>query len=257
MNHSVLTQIDAKSKLLITFLGAVSTIAYSSLAAQLTLFSVSLLIALLIKRPALVFILYLLMALMMGLAVGCTVVITLFIPALGEMTVQNLLIPFLRGLTMMNLVMGLALSTKIENIMAALAQLRLPFVITLPSIVMIRFIPTFAYDVSQVWETLKIRGWQLNFAMLCTRPLLCARLIFTPILFRALKSSEALGVAAELKGLDRGLDNQAANAFSSEEKITYRDWIALGIGVLTVVLALVAEIYLNDWGITPNAVRIP
>ena len=257
MNHSLLTKIDARTKLLLTLLGAISTIAYSSLAAQLTLFALSFLMALLIKRPTLVFVLYLLMALMMGLAIGCTAVITFFIPALGEMTVQNLLIPFLRGLTMMNIVMGLALSTKIENIMAALSQLHLPFVITLPSTVMIRFIPTFAHDVSQVWETLKIRGWQLNFTMLCTHPLLCARLIFTPILFRALKSSEALGVAAELKGLDRGLGNCATRAFSSEEKLTKRDWAALGMGIFTVLLALAAEIYLGDWGIDPNAVRLP
>jgi len=37
--------------------------------------------------------------------------------------------------------------------------------------------------------------------MMTCRPLLCARLILAPILFRALKSSETLGVASELKGL--------------------------------------------------------
>ena len=253
MNTSVLTLIDARTKLLLTLLGAITTVAFSSLAAQLVLFAMSFIMALLIKRASLVLILYLLMALMMGLAIGCT----LIIPALGEMTIQNLLIPFLRGLTMMNLVMGLALSTKIENIMAALAQLRLPFVITLPSTVMIRFIPTFAHDVSQIWETLKIRGWQLNFKMLSTHPFLCARLIFTPILFRALKSSEALGVAAELKGLDKGLGSHATHAFCSERKLSERDWIAMSVGVLTVLLALIAEIYLGSWGIDPTAVRMP
>lgn len=257
MNTSILTQIDARTKLLLTLLGAITTVAFSSLAAQLVLFAMSLVMALMIKRISLILILYLLMALMMGLAIGCTLVITFFIPALGEMTVQNLLIPFLRGLTMMNLVMGLALSTKIENIMAALSQLRLPFVITLPSTVMIRFIPTFAHDVSQVWETLKIRGWQLNFKMLCFHPLLCARLIFTPILFRALKSSEALGVAAELKGLDRGLGQHEANAFSSEQTFDKKDWLALGLSVCTLILALMAEIYLGDWGFNPNVPRMP
>lgn len=257
MNASVLTLIDARTKLLLTLLGAITTVAFSSLAAQLVLFAMSFIMALLIKRASLVLILYLLMALMMGLAIGCTLIITLFIPALGEMTIQNLFIPFLRGLTMMNLVMGLALSTKIENIMAALAQLRLPFVITLPSTVMIRFIPTFAHDVSQIWETLKIRGWQLNFKMLSTHPFLCARLIFTPILFRALKSSEALGVAAELKGLDKGLGSHATHAFCSERKLSERDWIAMSVGVLTVLLALIAEIYLGSWGIDPTAVRMP
>lgn len=257
MNTSILTQIDARTKLLLTLLGAITTVAFSSLAAQLVLFAMSLIMALMIKRISLILILYLLMALMMGLAIGCTLVITFFIPALGEMTVQNLLIPFLRGLTMMNLVMGLALSTKIENIMAALSQLRLPFVITLPSTVMIRFIPTFAHDVSQVWETLKIRGWQLNFKMLCLHPLLCARLIFTPILFRALKSSEALGVAAELKGLDRGLGQHAARAFSSEQTFDKKDWLALGLSVCTLILALMAEIYLGDWDFNPNVPRMP
>lgn len=257
MNTSILTQIDARTKLLLTLLGAITTVVFSSLAAQSMLFAMSFIMALLIKRISLIFILYLLMALMMGLAIGCTHIITLFIPALGEMTVQNLLIPFLRGLTMMNLVMGLALSTKIENIMAALSQLRLPFVITLPSTVMIRFIPTFAHDVSQVWETLKIRGWQLNFKMLCFHPLLCARLIFTPILFRALKSSEALGVAAELKGLDRGLGQHAATAFSSEQMFDKKDWMAFALSVCTVFLALMAEIYLSDWGFNPNVPRMP
>ena len=257
MCTSVLTQIDARTKLLLTLLGAITTVAFSSLAAQLVLFVMSLLMTLLIKRVTLVLVLYGLMAIMMGLAIGCTAIITLFIPALGEMTVQNLLIPFLRGLTMMNLVMGLALSTKIENIMAALSQLRLPFVITLPSTVMIRFIPTFAHDVSQVWETLKIRGWQLNFKMLCFHPLLCARLIFTPILFRALKSSEALGVAAELKGLDRGLGQHAAKAFSSDQGFTHKDWLAFTLCLGTVTVALLAEIYLGDWGINPGSPRLP
>lgn len=257
MNTSVLTLIDARTKLLLTLFGAITTVAFSSLAAQLVLFAMSFIMAVLIKRASLVLILYLLMALMMGLATGCTLIITFFIPALGEMAIQNLLIPFLRGLTMMNLVMGLALSTKIENIMAALAQLRLPFVITLPSTVMVRFIPTFAHDVSQVWETLKIRGWRLNFSMLCAHPFLCARLIFTPILFRALKSSEALGVAAELKGLDKGLGSHATRVFCSEATLSQRDWIAMGAGVFTVLLALIAEIYLGNWGIDPTAVRMP
>lgn len=257
MNTSILTQIDARTKLLLTLLGAITTVVFSSLPAQLILFGMSLVMALLIKRASLVLILYVLMAFMMGLAIGCTAIMTFFIPALGEMTVQNLLIPFLRGLTMMNLVLGLALSTKIENIMAALSQLRLPFVITLPSTVMIRFIPTFAHDVSQVWETLKIRGWQLNFKMLCFHPLLCARLIFTPILFRALKSSEALGVAAELKGLDRGLGQHAAKAFSSDQTFAQKDCLTFILGIGTVIAALAAEIYLGDWGITPNGLKLP
>ena len=46
-----------------------------------------------------------------------------------------------------------------------------------------------------------INGWPVGPVMMTCRPLLCARLILAPILFRALKSSETLGVASELKGL--------------------------------------------------------
>ena len=57
MNTSILTQIDARTKLLLTLLGAITTVVFSSLAAQLMLFAMSFIMALLIKRISLIFIL--------------------------------------------------------------------------------------------------------------------------------------------------------------------------------------------------------
>ena len=239
MHETLLAQVDARSKLLLTLFGAICTIVFSSLGAQFSLFVFSFAVALLIKRPTLLVVLYALMAAMMGLAV------------------ENLVIPFLRGLTMMNLVVGLAMSTRIENIMVALSQLKLPFMLTLPSTVMIRFIPTFAHDVVQVWETLKIRGWQLGFGMLCRHPLLSARLIFTPILFRALKSSEALGVAAELKGLDKGLGKQASNAFSDKQAFSRLDFWLFVFATFGLATALFFELMLPELGISSGSMRLP
>lgn len=257
MHETLLAQVDARSKLLLTLFGAICTIVFSSLGAQLSLFVFSFAVALLIKRPTLLVVLYALMAAMMGLAIACTFVLIFFIPALGGLTVENLIIPFLRGLTMMNLVIGLAMSTRIENIMVALSQLKLPFMLTLPSTVMIRFIPTFAHDVVQVWETLKIRGWQLGFGMLCRHPLLSARLIFTPILFRALKSSEALGVAAELKGLDKGLGKQASNAFSDKQAFSRLDFWLFVFATFGLATALFCELMLPELGISSGSMRLP
>ena len=237
MHETLLAQVDARSKLLLTLFGAICTIVFSSLGAQFSLFVFSFAVALLIKRPTLLVVLYALMAAMMG--------------------VENLVIPFLRGLTMMNLVVGLAMSTRIENIMVALSQLKLPFMLTLPSTVMIRFIPTFAHDVVQVWETLKIRGWQLGFGMLCRHPLLSARLIFTPILFRALKSSEALGVAAELKGLDKGLGKQASNAFSDKQAFSRLDFWLFVFATFGLATALFFELMLPELGISSGSMRLP
>lgn len=237
MQETLLTLVDARSKLILILLGALGTIGFSTLSAQAVLFAATLALALTIRKPALLAVLYLMMAAMMALAVFCTLILAQFIPALSDFAVPKLVIPFLRGLTMMNLVVGLAMTTKIEHIMLALSSLRLPFMLTLPSTVMIRFIPTFAGDVVQVWETLKIRGWQMNFKMLARHPFLSARLIFTPILFRALKSSESLGVAAELKGLDRGFGKRAGSASRSGGAKEKRAARILWVGAF-IVLAL-------------------
>lgn len=79
-----------------------------------------------------------------------------------------------------------------------------PFCLYLPAAVMIRFIPTFLHDAKQVSETLRIRGWRMTPWNAFRHPVLLIRLVFTPLLFRSLKTSEELGIAAELKGLGYG-----------------------------------------------------
>ena len=222
MQRRFLELIDAKDKLILILVGAIATVVFSNLYAQLTLFAATFCLALTLRKPVLLLVLYGFMACMMAIAVFCTIILSYFISALADFAVPKLVIPFLRGLTMMNLVVGLAMTTKIEHIMQALSALRLPFLLTLPSTVMIRFISTFANDVIQVWETLKIRGWQMNFKMICRYPLLSSRLVFTPILFRALKSSESLGVAAELKGLDRGFKYRRQSHVTTKDCIEKR-----------------------------------
>lgn len=243
MQISFLHQIDARSKLLLTVTVALATIVFSGYSSLLILFVASFILALFVKRPLLLLLLYALMGLMVLLSVLCMLVMGLFIPQINEVGFSNVLIPFLRGLIMMNIVMSLALTTQIEHIMTALAQLRLPFFITLPSTVMIRFIPTFASDVAQVWETLRIRGWSLGWKMLLKHPLLSSRLIFVPILFRALKSSEALGVAAELKGLDRGLQANALSISKCSLSQYKNDWILLISAGLSIGLATYCEYF--------------
>uniref|UniRef100_UPI003FEF4ED0 energy-coupling factor transporter transmembrane component T n=1 Tax=Bilophila wadsworthia TaxID=35833 RepID=UPI003FEF4ED0 len=78
------------------------------------------------------------------------------------------------------------------------------FCLYLPAAVMIRFIPTFLHDAKQVSETLRIRGWRMTPWNAFRHPVLLIRLVFTPLLFRSLKTSEELGIAAELKGLGYG-----------------------------------------------------
>ena len=69
---------------------------------------------------------------------------------------------------------------------------------------MIRFIPTFYNDLKQINEALRIRGYRVSWKQFLLHPALSMRFVTTPLLYRSLKSSEELGIAAELKGLGAG-----------------------------------------------------
>ena len=101
-------------------------------------------------------------------------------------------------------ILPLAFSCRVQSLLTALKSLHLPFCLYLPAAVMIRFIPTFLHDAKQVSETLRIRGWRMTPWNAFRHPVLLIRLVFTPLLFRSLKTSEELGIAAELKGLGYG-----------------------------------------------------
>lgn len=236
---SVMRKLDARTKLIVTATTAVLTVASSGMVSQLVLFAVTLVYVLLLKRPGLVAVLYGLMAAMMAIAALCALGFQLWMPGLGGLSAKMLLIPFLRGLSMMNVVMVLALTTRVEDLLLTLERMKLPFVIFLPTAVMLRFIPTFANDIKQVWETLRIKGWPLGPAMLTLHPILSARLILAPILFRALKSSETLGVAAELKGMGA----RKRTIRSDGVRLCSADWRVLGLIFVTTAVVICCEVW--------------
>ena len=155
----VLTRLDVRSKMFIAALAAVMTIALSSLNSQLLLFTTSLLYLFALGRYKLIFVSYAVALLMMALSVGFASILALFIPSMGKsLELGSLCIPFLRALTVMNTILPMAFTGRLQNILNGLQQLKLPFIIYLPAAVIIRFIPTFAGDVKQIWESLKIRS---------------------------------------------------------------------------------------------------
>ena len=248
---NLMRRVDARTKLLITLAAAMLTVACSGLVSELILFAATLFYALLIRRAALMAVLYLLMLIMMMFAAGCALLLEKWLPGMGGLSVKSLVIPFLRGLSMMNVVFALALTTRVEDLLATLERLHLPFCLFLPTAVMLRFIPTFANDIRQVWETLRIKGWPLGPVMLTCRPVLSTRLILAPILFRALKSSETLGVASELKGLGirRGTVRTDARTMTS------LDARLISATILTAALTIAAEIFLKTLFV--NAAGMP
>ena len=167
---SMLRGLDAKTKLSVMLGTAVLVVACSGVISQMVLFLFTLVYVLMLKRPKLVTLLYILMAVMMAVSAGFGWLISLWAPKLGGLSAQALFVPFLRGVSMMNVVMVLALTTRVEDLLGTLERLHLPFVVFLPAVVMLRFIPTFTNDIRQVWETLRIRGWAMGPGMITTHP---------------------------------------------------------------------------------------
>lgn len=195
---------DTRAKMLVSLLASVATVALSGVEPQMVLFGMSLVYALSLRRFRLLVIGYAALAAMLLVAMGCAFGLSLLLPSMPPFAASELAVPFLRMATMLNVIMPLAFSCRVQGLLTALKSLRLPFCLYLPAAVMIRFIPTFVNDVRQVAETLKIRGWRMTPWNAFRHPLLMIRLLFTPLLFRSLKTSEELGIAAELKGLGGG-----------------------------------------------------
>lgn len=157
---SPLNRIDVRVKMLIAAAASIMTVAISSEAAQYLLFASSFVYLLLLKRPKIIAVSYCACILMMALSAGFGYLISIWFPAMGKsMSLSSMLVPFLRGFTMLNVVLPLAFTGRLQTILSGLQKLRLPFVIYLPSAVIIRFIPTFMNDIRQIWESLKIRGY--------------------------------------------------------------------------------------------------
>ncbi len=236
-------EIDVRARMAVSFLASIVTIIISSIEGQIILFVTSFLYALSIRRYKAVFIAYVFMAIMIVIASLFTYGFSLLLPSM-PFSINGVLVPFLRGIVMLNVVLPLALTCRIQALLTALKSLRLPFCIYIPGAVMIRFIPTFMNDIKQVSETLKIRGYNLSFGEMCRHPLMMLRLMFTPLLFRSLRTSEELGMAAELKGLDA---NSRFVPFR-DTAWTNKDTILLLLAVLVSAIALT---YHFMWGTIP------
>ena len=156
---------DTRAKMFVSLLASVATVALSGVEPQMVLFGMSLVYALGMRQFRILLIGYAVLVGMSLLAMGCAWV---------------------------------------QSLLTALKSVRLPFCRYLPAAVMTRFIPTFLHDAKQVSETLRIRGWRMTPWNAFRHPVLLIRLVFTPLLFRSLKTSEELGIAAELKGLGYG-----------------------------------------------------
>ncbi|MGE4292634.1 MAG: energy-coupling factor transporter transmembrane protein EcfT [Desulfovibrio sp.] len=226
--------LNVRTKLGLCVLCSLSAIVLSSPVALIPLLAASVVYALSTRNFKGMLMAYLGVSLMLGTSAVFVVLLSLIWPEIANMELRYFLVPFLRIVLMLNVVLGLALTSRIQPILTALKSLKLPGLLYIPASVMIRFIPTFLSDARQVLQALKIRGYPLNPVSLARHPLRGTRVLFVPLVFRALRSADDLAMAAELKGVGRSRTIVPHRA----ESFTGRDGL-----VLVLALALTATAF--------------
>lgn len=234
---SPLHAFDVKSKMVFALLCSLAALFLTRPAPLLTLFAVTLVYALCMRRFKVLFVSYAFFIGVMALSVLCvSFLITLYPQFADKAGIDSLAMPFLRGSAVMNVVLPMALTIRVQNLLIALQNLHLPFVIYLPGAVMIRFVPSFIHDIRQVFEAMKIRGFEVSLKNIIRHPVLLTRLTFTPLVFMSLRTSEDLGVAAELKGIGTG-----ERCAYKKLPLKTRDYLLMAGALLLTVTCLTLE----------------
>lgn len=94
-------------------------------------------------------------------------------------------------------------TTTLEGIGAALAKMKTPRTITLPLMVMFRFLPTIRSDIRALTDSLKTRAIIDSPLKLFIHPLRWIELVAVPLLMRATKISDELTASALTRGLGK------------------------------------------------------
>lgn len=211
-----LTLIFMKNPLGLSLLGAMSTLCLLSM-----------------KRYRIMLVIYGVMLASWLFSLGFNKLIGEIVPAMGAQDTLQTLIPFLRMWPMLNMALTVALSMETGNAMKSLKSMRLPRTIYLPAMVMLRFIPGFINDVKQLRDCLLLRGIALSPWLLVRYPQKSLRLLFVPMVVRALKLADELAIAAELKRVGYGKGPQP----SSKTRLLRQDYAFFALSLFALVTA--------------------
>lgn len=194
--------LDIRTRMLVCLVCSVSVIFIQAFETLALLTLASLVYALAHGRVKVLAVAWCGVGLMFCMAMACVRIMVAFWPGLGDAGLGSFINPFLRILILVNTILALAVSCRIQEVMASLRFLGLPFVIYLPAAVMVRFIPEFINDVKLIRESMRIKGFRPGIRFVTVHPFLVVRLLVVPLTIRALRSADTLSVAAELKGMD-------------------------------------------------------
>ena len=156
------------------------------------------------------------------------------------------------GVTVLKLIpimmMGLWIlrTTYMDDLMVALQRMRLPQAVTIPLVVMFRYIPTLRIEYRQIRSTMDIRGISDTVWKRVSHPLATIEYILIPLLMRCLKVTDELAASGTTRGLELECKRYALRPirFSWPEIVVSLLGILFLVGLLFIDQTKIGEIIL-------------
>lgn len=156
------------------------------------------------------------------------------------------------GVTVLKLIpivmMGLWIlrTTYMDDLMVALQRMRLPQAVTIPLVVMFRYIPTLRIEYRQIRSTMDIRGISDTVWKRVCHPLATIEYILIPLLMRCLKVTDELAASGTTRGLELECKRYALRPirFAWPEIVVSLLGILFLVGLLFIVQTQIGKIIL-------------
>ncbi len=94
-------------------------------------------------------------------------------------------------------------STYLDELTVSLERAKMPQTVTIPFVVMFRYIPTLLIEYKIIRNAMKIRGISDTFLKVIIHPFATIEYILIPLLMRCLKVSEELAASGSTRGIER------------------------------------------------------
>ena len=135
-------------------------------------------------------------------------------------------------------------TTHMDDLMVSLQRLRLPQSVTIPLVVMFRYIPTLRIEYRMIRNTMDIRGISDTLWKRIIHPVSTIEYILIPLLMRCLKVTDELAASGTTRGLELEEKRYALNnvRFGLPEYIVTISGIAFLAGILFLDYTSIGEI---------------
>lgn len=117
-------------------------------------------------------------------------------------------------------------TTPMDDLTVALERMHLPKAVTIPLVVMFRYIPTLGIEYRQIRQAMAIRGISDTFWKRLAHPAQAVEFILIPLLMRCLKVTDELAASGATRGLELETRREALN----EVRMDAADWFAVMAG---------------------------